>query len=120
MARSILVVNDNRATVAVLAKLLKDGDCRVRVNYDRQYALDLVEHDVPDLMVSDISMPHVDGVTMTMRLRVSGLRIPIVLASSEVREVSVSDVIFLTNPFDLDDLIEIVREMFADTGKLPS
>jgi CheY-like chemotaxis protein len=116
MARSILVVDDNRATVAVLAKLLDDEGYCVRVAYDGQDALDLVEREMPDLVVSDVSMPHVDGVTMTMRLRARGLRIPVVLVSAEVREVNVPDVTFLTKPFDLEEMIEIVREMLDDTG----
>jgi CheY-like chemotaxis protein len=116
MERSILVVDDNHAIAAVLADLLDDAGYYVRCAYDGEAALREIERVPPDLVVSDVSMPRVDGVTMTKQLRARGLRIPVVLVSAEVREVDVPDITFLTKPFDLDDFRQIVDQILADSG----
>jgi CheY-like chemotaxis protein len=64
-------------------------------------------------VVSDVSMPRLDGVTMTKQLRVRGLRIPVVLVSAEVYDVNVPDVTFLTKPVDLDDFGRLIGQILA-------
>jgi CheY-like chemotaxis protein len=96
---------------------LTDEGHRVRAVYDGEAALHEIARAVPDLIVSDVSMPRLDGVTMTQQLRARGLRIPIVLVSAEVREVPVADVLFLTKPLDLDEFSRIVGQLLADSAE---
>jgi CheY-like chemotaxis protein len=116
MERSILVVDDDHAIVAVMVDLLDDAGYYVRCAYDGEAALREIERAPPDLVVSDVSMPRVDGVTMTKRLRARGLQIPVVLVSADVREVDVPHVTFLTKPFDLDEFRQIIDQILADSG----
>jgi CheY-like chemotaxis protein len=114
MDPSILVVDDHTTIATVLADFLSNEGYRVRCAYDGEAALREIERAPPDLVVSDVSMPRLDGVTMTKQLRARGLQIPVVLVSTEVYEVHLPDVTFLTKPVDLDEFSQLVGQILAE------
>lgn len=65
---TVLVVEDNEDLLRMLKKILSH-DYRVRTAYNGQEALEIVENEHVDLIVTDIMMPVMDGVEMTRRLR---------------------------------------------------
>ena len=108
MPRSILIVDDEPIIAATLAALFADEGYRVRQAFDGQAALDLVDRDPPDLIVTDVMMPLVDGVTLTRRLRERGDPTPVVLMSAVYAAVDIPGVRFLPKPFDLDAVVAAV------------
>jgi DNA-binding response OmpR family regulator len=116
MDPSILVVDDDTTIAAILAEFLTAEGYRVRCAYDGEAALREIERTPPDLVVSDVSMPRLDGVTMMKQLRARGLRIPVVLVSAEVYEVRVPEVTFLTKPVDLDDFGRLIGQILAESA----
>ena len=108
MPQSILVVDDEPIIAATLAALLADEGYRVRQAFDGQQALDLIARDPPDLVVTDVMMPHVDGVTLTRALRERGDGTPVVLMSAVYADVDIPGVRFLPKPFDLDEIVRVV------------
>jgi CheY-like chemotaxis protein len=65
----ILVVDDDPATCRALAGLLRLEGHRADCARDGQEALRALEERVPDLIVLDMMMPRVDGLTLLARIR---------------------------------------------------
>src|SRR5439155_3160250 len=69
MANRILVVDDQRSNVEMMAGLLKARGHDVLTALDGKTALETVRVSHPDLVVSDILMPGIDGYELCRRLR---------------------------------------------------
>lgn len=80
--RSILVVDDERTIREVLRRYLERDGYRVREAADGQAALEAVQEEQPDLIVLDLMLPGVDGMTVARRLR-AGVSVPIVMLTAK-------------------------------------
>ena len=67
--RKILVVDDTRAALLVLEKLLTVLGQHVRTAPDALTALEAARTDPPEIIISDIGMPEIDGYEFARRLR---------------------------------------------------
>jgi PAS domain S-box-containing protein len=67
--RKILIVDDTQAAVHMLAKLLEFLGQEVRVAHDGAAALEIVAEEEPDVVISDIGMPEMDGYELASSLR---------------------------------------------------
>jgi CheY-like chemotaxis protein len=67
--RRILLVEDNLETRELFAWVLEDNGDKVVCAEDGVGGLEAAKASVPDLVVTDIAMPRMDGVEMTRRLR---------------------------------------------------
>lgn len=65
----ILVVEDHAVTQRVLSKRLRDAGYAVTTAANGQEALDLLSQGPVDLIISDIAMPQMDGLTLLRRVR---------------------------------------------------
>lgn len=111
MQRTVLIVDDDRHIAEMLAALLEGEGYTVRKAYDGMSALQEAELAPPDLVLSDVAMPRLNGVALARRLRERD--IPVVLLSAAVSDPRLSDVPFLPKPFDLDQILDVVRR-FVD------
>jgi signal transduction histidine kinase/ActR/RegA family two-component response regulator len=68
-ARSIVVVDDERSGALVLGELLVKMGQHVQTAHDAETALAIAEAARPDVIVSDIGMPNVDGYELARRVR---------------------------------------------------
>jgi two-component system, OmpR family, response regulator MprA len=98
---------------AQLATPLQEEGYAVRCARDGQTALRQVERDPPDLVLADVMMPRLDGVTLAERLRERGDRTPVVLMSAVVTRLEVPGVGFVPKPFDLDRVVTVVNRAVA-------
>jgi DNA-binding response OmpR family regulator len=114
MKRSILVVDDDHDVVEVLVALLDEEGYRVRYAFDGQAALRAIAHTAPDLVLADVMMPQVDGVSLARHLRVLGWTMPVVLMSAVYAYVDVPSLHFIAKPFDLDDLLGVITRVLQD------
>lgn len=106
MERNVLIVDDDRHIVAMLASLLEDEGLVVRKAYDGLTAFQEAELSPPDLVLSDIAMPKMNGLALAQRLRDRG--IPVVLLSAAVANPNLTGIPFVPKPFDLDQLLAVV------------
>jgi CheY-like chemotaxis protein/two-component sensor histidine kinase len=67
--RRILIVDDTESAGYVLGKLLEALGQEVSVETDAVSALESVRREPPDLVISDIGMPNIDGYELARRLR---------------------------------------------------
>ena len=115
---AVLVVEDN-ATLRRLLEYRLGKRFEVRSAMHGEHALQLIEEEPPDLIVSDIMMPHMDGFALLAALR-SDERfqaIPFIFLTAKNDDLSrqkglrkgVDD--YLTKPFDIDHLIGRVDQI---------
>jgi two-component system response regulator VicR len=113
MPRSILIVDDHHASAIVLATLLEEEGYRVRCAGDGQAALRAITQALPDLVLSDVMMPKMDGLTLAKQLRARGWTMPVVLMSAATSALDLPGVPFLLKPLDLDELLETIAHVVA-------
>jgi DNA-binding response OmpR family regulator len=113
MDHAILVVDDNHDVVELLADLLTEEGYPVRCAFDGQAALREIERDPPDLVLADVVMPQVDGVTLARQLRTRGRTMPVVLLSAVYDDVDVPRVQFVPKPFNLADLLHVITRILG-------
>ena len=63
---SVLIVEDNAATALIISSIVEEAWSRaeVRVARDGRTALDMIRHEVPDLLVVDLHLPEMSGVEL--------------------------------------------------------
>jgi DNA-binding response OmpR family regulator len=119
MGASILVVDDHPAFAAVLAAFLADEGYRVRTAHDGEEALNEITRTPPDLVVTDVQMPGLDGIRLTQALRARGVLMPIILLSAEgvkstdMLTVLMPNVTYLPKTVDLDDVLALIERILA-------
>jgi two-component system nitrogen regulation response regulator NtrX len=80
--KSILVVDDEKETCVWLKKTLEHKRYEVSTAEDGIRALDMASRDTFDLVLLDIKMPGIDGMTVLGKLRESSPDTPIVMISA--------------------------------------
>ena len=114
---TILLVDDERPLREVLAQALEWSGYRVVQAYHGGHALQLIDRDRPDLVISDVMMPLIGGVELCSRLKSNPATasIPFVLmsaASAHVAKSANADA-FVQKPFDLDAMDALVHRLLA-------
>ena len=117
---TILVAEDDDELRIAIARLLSD-EYRVIVAQDGNNAIRLAERHLPDLLVSDIEMPGIDGIELTRRWqRLPGSRLaPVVLLTAYGRledrlaGFDAGAVDFVVKPFEPLELLARVRSQLA-------
>lgn len=112
MTRTILVVDDDPQILDILAELLIDEGYAVRCANDGQAALDEIRREPPALIVTDVMMPKLDGVSLTKHLRDHEDPTPVVLMSAVYAGIDLPGVDFVPKPFDLEYIVKVVNQVF--------
>jgi DNA-binding response OmpR family regulator len=96
--RTVVVVDDDPTVVAFLSRLLRSAGMEVYEAHDGTTALELALERCPDLVVSDVLMPGLDGLTLCREIKrdIAARDVPVILLSWK------------------EDLLQRVRELGAD------
>ncbi len=113
----VLVADDNADMREYLARLLRTAGYRVSTVTDGLAALDAVRASVPDLVISDVMMPRMDGLSLVAALRADArtAAVPALLLSARAgQEASVEGLRagaddYLVKPFSAVELLARVR-----------
>src|SRR3954464_9472660 len=83
----ILFVDDEEQIRRLLSSFLTRRGYLVKTAVDGQEALNMLEAETPDLVITDVNMPNVDGVELTRRLRAHPRfgTMPIIMLSAKVQ-----------------------------------
>lgn len=103
--RSVLVVDDDHHLCDILTELLSEAGYTVGCAHDGEEAWQEVQRRPPDIIVSDIKMPRLDGIGLASRLASCGYATPIILMSAGHRDWTGVSATFIRKPFDLDHLL---------------
>ena len=113
----IIVAEDDRAARESVTRALELEGYGVRAVSDGEAALSAVAETPTDILILDLMMPRVDGLTVCRRLRAHGDRTPILIMTARTE---VSDRVsgldagaddYLPKPFSLDELLARVRAL---------
>ncbi len=113
----ILIVEDDELTAKVLTKVLLHQNYAVEVATDGQLAWDLVQAFDYDLIMLDVMLPKLDGISLCRKLRSHDYKMPILLLTG--RDSSHDKAIgldagaddYLVKPFDAEELVARVRAL---------
>ena len=113
----VLVADDNADMRQYLARLLRAAGYQVTAVSEGQVALDTVRAGRPDLVISDVMMPRLDGLSLVTALRADPrtAAVPVVLLSARAGQESSAEGLragaddYLVKPFAAEDLLARVR-----------
>jgi DNA-binding response OmpR family regulator len=122
LAKTILVVDDEKRLVSVVAAYLEQEGYQVLKAYDGREALFAARQDKPDLIVLDIMMPELDGYEF-MRMHRKERGTPIILLTAKVDpddkviglELGADD--YVTKPFRPRELLARIRAVLRRSGQ---
>ncbi|MFE3073743.1 response regulator transcription factor [Streptomyces sp. NPDC059247] len=116
-AERILVVDDEPAVREALRRSLAFEGYGTRDAVDGLDALAQMESYAPDLVVLDVQMPRMDGLTAARRIRASGSTVPILMLTARdtvgdrVTGLDAGADDYLVKPFELDELFARIRAL---------
>ena len=116
-AAAVLVVDDDPPIRRMLERTLAAEGYAVRTAADGGAALAAIERSVPDLVVLDVAMPGVDGLSVARRLRSKGLAVPILMLTARdgvpdrVAGLDAGADDYLVKPFAVQELSARVRAL---------
>ncbi len=118
--RLVVVADDDVQITQALSRILRKMGHTPLVAEDGLEALDLLRTHRADLLLSDIDMPGMDGVTLAARARAEMLvPVRILLTANArldvvIRAINTGEIHrFLQKPWDHDELIHVIEEAFA-------
>ncbi|WP_433239762.1 response regulator transcription factor [Streptosporangium sp. CA-135522] len=116
-AARVLVVDDEPALREALQSSLEFEGYRVGLACDGQAALEVLERKPYDLVLLDVMMPRLDGLTACRRLRTAGNHVPVLMLTARdavgdrVSGLDAGADDYLVKPFELDELLARVRAL---------
>ena len=118
----ILVVEDEPRILAFVSRRLEAEGFAVDAAADGVAALEAVARGRPNLVVLDLLLPHVDGLTVLKRLARDHPRLPVVIVSArsdlptKLRGFELGAWDYLGKPFSLDELVARIRTHLRVAG----
>lgn len=112
--RHVLVVDDEPQITRVLRTSLSSQGYDLRVANDGETALEIIKDWTPDLVITDLSMPNMDGIELCRRLRAKS-QVPIIVLSVKgeerikVQALDAGADDYVTKPFGISELLARVR-----------
>ena len=113
--RTVWVIDDDRSIRWVLEKALQRVDFEVSCFRDGNGVLDALSQEQPDVLISDIRMPGIDGLELLKRVQQRYPELPVIITTahsdldSAVSAFHEGAFEYLPKPFDVDEAVEQVR-----------
>lgn len=113
----ILIVEDEKSLADIIKRGLEEEDYAVDVAYNGEDGLFMAENEPSDLIVLDIMLPIVDGMTILKRIRKAGVKTPVLMLTAKD---TVTDKVsgldsgaddYLTKPFLFEELLARIRAL---------
>jgi DNA-binding response OmpR family regulator len=113
----ILLVEDHAPLLRSMAFLLEVAGFEVMTAADGEEALKLLRKQAPDVVISDVNMPNVDGYELLRRVRANAQwrKLPFIFASARYEmedlmyglELGADD--YVPKPFDIYDMLDAIQ-----------
>jgi PAS domain S-box-containing protein len=113
----LLLCEDNLINQKLATKLLQSMGCTVDVALNGAQGVTLVSQNKYDLILMDLQMPVLDGLSATQKLRLNGCKIPIVAMTANAmqgdREICLSAGMndYITKPIKRQNLIDVLNKI---------
>lgn len=121
--KKVLIIDDEPDIVEMIQGLLTLNGYVPLATTQWTEAVDAAEHENPDLMLLDLNMPTIDGMSLLRFLREQNYTFPVVVVSGyiddEIRtELSPLGVVdFVDKPFEIKNLSNIISRILTDASE---
>lgn len=118
----ILVVDDERSNIEAMKDSLEDVHYKVWSAFDASQAQNIVSQEELDLVIMDIWMPGLDGISLLKQWRIQGISVPVVIMSGHgdvqtaVDAMKLGAIDYFSKP--LHNLLPNVRAIFARLAQM--
>jgi len=118
----VWVVDDDQSVRWVLEKALRHENIGTRTFERAEHLLEAIEHGEPDVLLTDVRMPGMDGIALMDRLSRSNPALPIIVMTaysdldSAVAAYQGGAFEYLPKPFDIDEAMRLVRKAARRNG----
>jgi DNA-binding response OmpR family regulator len=120
MCNKILLVEDEKDLARAESKILEFNKYEVKVANNGQEALDMQKEDNFDVVILDIMMPVMDGMTCLKEMRKTGINTPVILLTAKAQvddkveglDAGAND--YLVKPFNMKELLARIRVLTRD------
>jgi len=121
MAPQVLIIDDNALNLKLTSDVLRGEGFAVQEAQDAEEARDILKRGVPDLILLDIALPGMDGLTLTRLLKAEARlsHIPIValtasaMKGDEDKALAAGCVGYITKPIDTRRFGSLVRKFLT-------
>ena len=125
MACKVLVVDDEPYMHRLLQHHLERAGFQMLDAYNGREALELAGRDLPNLIVMDVMMAEMDGLSALKQLKKDNATkaIPVVMITASMHQITRQEAelsgaaLFLTKPFSPTQLLSAMRTLVPETGK---
>lgn len=122
MARTVLIVDDEKNIVDILKFNLRKEGCETVEAYDGKEALEKFEQSHPDLVLLDVMLPYLDGFEVCRRIRETDNLTPIIMLTAREEEtdkvmgleIGADD--YITKPFSVREVTARVKANMRRTA----
>jgi len=119
MPKKILVADDEEEIVFLLKRRLSKSGYEIIVAPNGVEAFALAKREAPDLLILDVMMPELDGLTVCFRLKTDPkyqhMKIILLTARDQQKDKHAGETVgadvYVTKPFEPDDLIKKIQEL---------
>ncbi len=117
--KKILIVDDEPNIVMSLEYTFKKNNFEVFIARDGQEALDILENQLPDIIILDVMMPMVDGFATLEQIkkdkRLNHCKVIFLSAKNKEKDIekglSLGANLYVVKPFSIKKLVEQVQEL---------
>jgi CheY-like chemotaxis protein len=117
----ILIVDDNPTNLRLAAEVLELEGYATLKAVDAEHALDILRDDTPDLILMDIALPGMDGLSLTRKLKADARlrQVPVIaltafaMKGDDQRAFEAGCAAYITKPIDTRRLPQLVAEVLA-------
>ena len=125
MAR-VLLVDDSSAVLQIVRDVLREAGHEVHEAADGKRGLAQFRRTSPDLVISDVVMPEMDGFELLWAIRAEAPMTPLILMSGRNRSLRMDDLLraakvfgawqVIPKPFSKEELLRVVQSALALAG----
>jgi two-component system nitrogen regulation response regulator GlnG len=119
-SKKVWILDDDKSIRWVLQKALEKNNYNVMAFGNTNEAINQFNHDIPDLIVSDIKMPGESGLQFLEKVKGKFPSIPVIIMTafsdldSAVDSYAHGAYEYLPKPFDIDNAISVINSAFKD------
>jgi len=115
--RSVLVVEDEDVVRYVIRETLEREGLQVQVASDGNEAMEALDKNTFDLMITDYKMPGKNGLELAAWARQRNPKLPVILMSGHIQQEDLNQPqisLLLPKPFSIFDLRDAVRKVLSE------
>ena len=119
---NVWIVDDDQSVRWVLEKALRRAELTTRSFERAEHMLEAIEHSAPDVVLTDVRMPGMDGISLMNQLSATHPSVPVIVMTAHsdldhaVAAYSGGAFEYLPKPFDIEEAIELVQKAARQNG----